>query len=244
MKVHALKGRKQTPEQIKKRVEAVAKTKAAWTAERREEVMKHHRIANQKIASDPAVRTKNSLSHLGKNPWNKGKKCPQLSGHNHWNWGNNMPQESIEKMRQSLTGKKQSPKLIQKRVEGMAGYRHSMETRVKIGAANSREGNGNWLGGASREPYALIWGSRLFKGTIRERDNHTCQNPECKKTCNILSIHHIDYDKKNCDSKNLITLCRACNGRANFNRDFWQAGYSEIIRLKYESLADRKVIAV
>ena len=27
-----------------------------------------------------------SQSHKGKTPWNKGKKCPQLSGKNHWNW--------------------------------------------------------------------------------------------------------------------------------------------------------------
>lgn len=93
----------------------------------------------------------------------------------------------------------------------------------------------NWMGGISAEPYAPIWIDKRFKAGIRERDNHTCQNPECRHNDNILTIHHIDYDKKNCDERNLITLCRACNGRANFNRDFWEAGYREIIRQKYEA---------
>lgn len=104
------------------------------------------------------------------------------------------------------------------------------------------ENNPNWKGGITHEPYAPIWVDKRFKAGIRERDNHTCQNPDCRLNDNTLTIHHIDYDKKNCDERNLITLCRACNGRANFNRDFWQAGYSEIIRQKYE--AEEKQIAI
>ncbi|MFH2074848.1 MAG: HNH endonuclease signature motif containing protein, partial [Pseudomonadota bacterium] len=69
----------------------------------------------------------------------------------------------------------------------------------------------------------------------RERDSFTCQNPDCRKNDDGLVIHHVDYDKRNCNPKNLITLCRSCNGRANFNREFWEAGYAEIIRLKYEA---------
>lgn len=110
------------------------------------------------------------------------------------------------------------------------------------GEANPNHGNSvlvgknnpNWKGGITHEPYAEIWVDKRFKADIQERDNHTCQNPDCRGNDSILTIHHIDYDKKNCDERNLITLCRACNGRANFNRDFWQAGYSEIIRQKYE----------
>jgi len=98
------------------------------------------------------------------------------------------------------------------------------------------EGNSNWKGGIACEPYAPIWVDKRFKAGIRERDSFTCQNPECRKNSDVLTIHHIDYDKKNCELENLITLCNSCNCRANFNREFWQAGYEEIIRLKYESL--------
>jgi hypothetical protein len=227
----AVKGTKQSPEHIRKRIEAVAKARETWTDEQRESFANKIRDAIYK--RDPEAKRKFMFANVGREPWNKGKKFPQYSGSNHWNWGNNMPQESIEKMRKSLIGKKQSAEVIRKRFAWSVGYRPSMETKVKVSVANSGRRNGNWLGGMSREPYTLIWGSSLFKGTIRKRDNHTCQNPECKKNCSVLSIHHIDYDKKNCNPKNLITLCRSCNGRANFNREFWEADYKEIIRLKY-----------
>jgi hypothetical protein len=96
-------------------------------------------------------------------------------------------------------------------------------------------GNSNWKGGISYEPYPPIFVDKRFKAGIRERDNHECQNPDCRGEVNTLTCHHIDYDKKNCNPENLITLCVSCNCRANYNRDFWQAGYTEIIRLKYEN---------
>jgi len=230
---HPNAGRKQSMEHIAKRVNAIRITKSLWTDER--------------IALN---RQRVSESALGRPGWLRGKsgdnypeyirkinsECHKgiQMGEKHPMYGKPMPDLTKAKLLAANLGRKQSYQWIQKRIEGRAGYRHSMETKLKIGGANSGKGNGNWLGGTSREPYALIWGSKLFKDTIRERDNHTCQNPECKKNCNTLSIHHIDYNKKNCNSKNLITLCRSCNGRANFNRDFWEAGYKEIIRLKCE----------
>ena len=95
------------------------------------------------------------------------------------------------------------------------------------------ENNPNWKGGIAHEPYAPIWIDKRFKAGIRERDNHICQNPECRKNCDQLVIHHIDYDKKNCDPKNLILLCISCNARANYDREFWEAGYKAIIEEKY-----------
>jgi hypothetical protein len=97
----------------------------------------------------------------------------------------------------------------------------------------SGEANPNWRGGIACEPYAPIWVDKRFKAGIRERDSFTCQNPMCPKTDDVLAIHHINYNKKDCDPKNLITLCRSCNASANFNRSFWQAGYEAIIREKY-----------
>ena len=42
-----------------------------------------------------------------------------------------------------------------------------------------------------------------------------------------IEIHHIDYDRKNCGEDNLITLCKQCNLRANYNRDYWKNSYEE-----------------
>ena len=47
-----------------------------------------------------------------------------------------------------------------------------------------------------------------------------------------LSVHHIDYNKKNCKEANLITVCQQCNIRANSNRAYWQDFYaSKILKL-------------
>jgi len=97
------------------------------------------------------------------------------------------------------------------------------------------EANPNWKGGISIEPYCDAWKDRDFKEDIKERDGFKCQNPDCRKNSDTLTVHHIDYNKVNCNPRNLITLCVSCNARANFNRDFWQAGYEKIIRSKYKN---------
>lgn len=74
-----------------------------------------------------------------------------------------------------------------------------------------------WQGGKSYEPYPIKW-TRLLKMSIRERDNFTCQI--CGKKPS-LHVHHIDYNKLNCDTKNLITLCIRCHVKTNQNRPFW-----------------------
>jgi hypothetical protein len=39
---------------------------------------------------------------------------------------------------------------------------------------------------------------------------------------NPLHIHHIDYDKKNCNPDNLIALCHSCHMQTNHHREFWK----------------------
>ena len=80
----------------------------------------------------------------------------------------------------------------------------------------------NWQGGLSNFPYPFAFNNKL-KELIRERDGYICQL--CSKTQEEnnqrLSIHHIDYDKDNLDPKNLISLCRSCNCKVNYNREYW-----------------------
>lgn len=87
-----------------------------------------------------------------------------------------------------------------------------------------------WKGGIACEPYCPIWIEPEFKQMILERDNHQCQNPDCWGTSEKLCGHHIDYDKKNCDPFNIITLCQSCNSRANHNREYWTNLYQNIMK--------------
>jgi len=93
--------------------------------------------------------------------------------------------------------------------------------------ASVGEKNGRWQGGKSFEEYSLEWTKEL-KEQIRKRDNYTCQKcgkiqeQEFRKEGRKLSVHHIDYNKKNCSPENLITLCRRCHSKVNNARIWWQ----------------------
>ena len=90
-------------------------------------------------------------------------------------------------------------------------------------------GNPNWKGGISCEPYCFEWSSKEFKDFIKERDGYRCLNPYCFGNIHRLSVHHIDYNKKNCDPNNLITLCVSCNSRANKDREWHTSWYRAIM---------------
>ena len=54
-----------------------------------------------------------------------------------------------------------------------------------------------------------------------------CNAPQ-KEYFRKLDVHHIDYNKNNNDSINLITLCQNCHSYANWNRVYWQKYYEQI----------------
>jgi len=95
---------------------------------------------------------------------------------------------------------------------------------------NKGERNSNWKGGISLLPYPFIFNG-VIQGQIRERDNNICklcgklQSLESRK----LSVHHIDYNKDNCQFNNLLTLCRRCNSLVNGNRPFWSNFLPQLI---------------
>jgi len=94
--------------------------------------------------------------------------------------------------------------------------------------------------GGTGIPYELREYPSIFsndlKEKIRERDDRKCQL--CGKLeyhCeNKLTIHHIDYDKKNNKECNLITLCVGCNTKVNTKRDYWESYFKEKM-LKYQN---------
>lgn len=91
----------------------------------------------------------------------------------------------------------------------------------------------NWLGGKSFEPYPIEFTQEL-KRQIKERDGYICQlckvfGKRFKRGGSVLSVHHIDYNKENCKKDNLITLCRRCNCKVNFNRKYWEKYFKRIL---------------
>jgi hypothetical protein len=89
-----------------------------------------------------------------------------------------------------------------------------------------------WKGGISFSPYCPKFNDKTKEG-IREKYNRRCficgkSEAENKRR---LSVHHINYDKKQgCNKKRwlLVPLCHSCHSKTNHNRDFWE----EVIRNK------------
>ena len=76
----------------------------------------------------------------------------------------------------------------------------------------------NWKDGSSQSAYENF--TNVIKREIKERDSYKCCI--CNKETQKLAVHHIDYDKKNSNLNNLISLCFKCHGETNFNRNSWQ----------------------
>jgi len=77
-----------------------------------------------------------------------------------------------------------------------------------------------YIDGRSFLPYCFKFNKEL-KELIRNRDNRTCQYCSQKENDEKLCVHHIHYDKENCNP-DLIALCRICNIKANTNRKQWE----------------------
>ena len=106
------------------------------------------------------------------------------------------------------------------------GKKHTEKTRQKMIEKHidfSGQNNPNWQNGKSFEIYPQEF--KQIRKFILDRDNHTCQNPNCKHISERLDIHHIDYDKKNNSLENLITLCINCHMKTNYNREYWTEFY-------------------
>jgi hypothetical protein len=95
--------------------------------------------------------------------------------------------------------------------------------KIKKNHANiSWKNHPNWKWWISTEAYWLEFNEDL-KEVIRNRDRRKCKLCYATELYNLekLSVHHIDYNKKNNDPVNLISLCRHCHLKTNYNREHW-----------------------
>ena len=80
--------------------------------------------------------------------------------------------------------------------------------------------NPAWQGGLSFEPYSFEFTLQL-KELIRKEYKYKCQICNKKQKKRKLSIHHIDYNKKNCNPDNLVPLCNSCHNKTQWDRKKW-----------------------
>jgi len=199
-------------------------------------------------------------NHMSKtNPEKWKKQCKEhserMTGKNNPMYENTHTKEARKKISESRIGhvgywkgKKFPPearKLMRENHANFSGKNHPMygkhlshETKKKISESKKGKYVGElsprWKGGISYEPYCSLWSDKEYKESIKERDGHKCLNPSCSKEHELLHLHHINYNKKDCNPKNIITLCVSCNGKANVDRGWHKAWYKAIIYQRYK----------
>ncbi len=152
--------------------------------------------------------------------------------------GHKMSKEIKEKWRKAIKGRKCSDETRRKISEALKGHTVSKETREKL----RKKAEEAWAASCSTEclseyrTYGMRFNKRLKK-KIRKRDKYTCQ--ECKKTEkeleHTLHIHHIDYQKNNNFSANLISLCRKCHLLTSQRRNEWILYFQHLMEVKWNA---------
>ncbi|HJX50456.1 MAG TPA: NUMOD3 domain-containing DNA-binding protein [Candidatus Nanoarchaeia archaeon] len=156
-------------------------------------------------------RQKMRESHLGKKYTEETKKIwsKQRKGENNPMYGKILSEETRQKIREKAIGRKHTEEENRRNSERNKGENNPMYDTHRFGELST-----NWQNGKSFEIYPPEF-NKGFKQQILERDNYTCQDPNCEHKSNTLDAHHIDYDKKNNIPENVITLCRSCHMKTN-----------------------------
>lgn len=175
---------------------------------------KEHTDKMKKNRKGKGIGNKNAKGII---PWNKG-----LTGFLPWNKGIKYTEK--QKKCLNLDGLKIG-RAWNKGTKGICKPNRGSFVSEKM----TGENHPNWLGGESIKKYSTEWNKKL-RVLIRERDNYICQLCGDKQDKRAFSVHHIDYDKLNCNSNNLITLCVKCHAKTNFNRKEWTEYFINLMK--------------
>jgi len=205
----------------------------------------------KKMWKNPEVRNKITKTMKGNNRALKhGKYCKNIEYHC-IDCGKLIWNGSIKCNKCKRIGTKWSKEIRDKIGKGNKNKIVTKKSREKISEANkgkiiSEEHRKNLslaLGGTGISGENAIYSeafSRELKLKIRKRDNFKCQisgmteEEHIKKFEKALTVHHIDYDKKNCKEDNLITLSNIWNSKVNklSEREYWTKYFKDIIKEK------------
>lgn len=136
----------------------------------------------------------------------------------------NHTEKTKRKISKSNIGRKHSKEAIEKNRISHLTKNLSKETRERMSISSMGDKNPAWKGGISLEIYPQEFNKSL-KRSIRELyNNYDFFSGLHKDIINNkieLSVHHIDYNKNNCNLDNFIPLSKIHHNYTNFNRWFW-----------------------
>lgn len=185
--------------------------------------------------------TKKKASQTLKKRYRAGQIVPHNKGKRGlYSWTEEQRKNHSEKMR----GRKHTQEHVRKRMKAYKewylenpdafsgknnhffGKKHTVESRRKMSLSRLGEKNHRWLGGSSYKDYPLEF-NEVLKKEIRERDNYICNI--CGKYGNV--VHHINYDKNDNQTTNLIIVCRKDHIITNSNREHWVEYFHKLCRV-------------
>lgn len=152
-------------------------------------------------------------------PWLKGKK-----------WSKEMRKKIIMKLKGQKRSAKFKEKVSKNNVRYWKGKKGSEEAKIKLGLSKIGERNPAWKGGITLKPYSIDW-TETLRESIRQRDRYICRLCGQRQSDRALSVHHIDGDKNNSNSFNLISLCVYCHKLVHIqNETFWKNYLKNLIK--------------
>jgi 5-methylcytosine-specific restriction endonuclease McrA len=218
--------------EVRRRMSEVHLGQVAWNKGKRpseETIEKQKKTWKETFLSNPHIREKMRLSKLGKKRSAEALRKFSLAMKGHKvseetrrkislaQKGRTVSKEMKRRISETLKKYMSNPKMRKKMSGVFKKNWANPELRKKMTEANMGEKSHAWKGGISFEPYSADW-TKALKKLIKARDDYTCQL--CHKKGTI--VHHIDYNKKNCNPKNLITLCESCHSKTNYYREKWK----------------------
>ena len=177
---------------------------------------RHHSITTKEKDRIAHIGKIQSLEHINK------KKIIMLM-----KYADSEYRQKHKKACQSYSGGKHSETTRKKQSDAIKKKWQDQEHRNK----KIKENHWNWQGGIGSAPYSIDF-DELLKESIRIRDNYRCQccnkhQSELIGFLKKLDIHHIDYDKLNANSENLISICRSCHIKTNYHKEHWKTFFQK-----------------
>jgi len=140
--------------------------------------------------------------------------------------------EHRARISEAQLGRKVSAETRAKIRAGRLGIKNTPEARRKISEANRRHWKKNpmptgpahplWRGGDTKYGPGFTEDLRRIVRWLYDDCCVLCDMLAEEVGPNELSVHHIDYDKKNNMIDNLVPLCASCHSQTNARRDYWQ----------------------
>lgn len=166
---------------------------------------------------------------------NKGRKRPDLIERNKTEWMREISRQNGK----SVKGRKHTKEELEKMKMSHLGKKHTEAVKRKIGLAHQGEKCNFWKGGITPKHKAIrttldydIWRLSVF-----ERDNFTCQMPGCGVRGGRLEAHHIKefskYPELIFDKNNGITLCENHHKQIKNKESQFENLFLEIIKCHY-----------